>query len=441
MISKRNRRWMIGAAALIAACGGGSSPLAPTPAPSPAATRDGRFIQDIEALATDLPRLHANLFFKIPRSQFEAEVATLKTKVSTMRDAEVVAGLMRLAALPGDAHTAIYPSSYAGFRRLPIRLTFLSDGLTVTAAAPGGAALLGGVVTQIGDADAATVIERMSPLVSRDNDAWLRAMLPGYAVVPELLHAQGLVSTSDLVRIRVRKPGGDAVEASLAAVPSGQEGAFADAGPSANPPLYRQRSSENYWFTITNSNVVYVQYNRCQDAASDPMTAFAARVLAEIDRRAPTAVVIDLRGNGGGNSAVLDPLLSGLRARAYLAQSGRLFALIGENTFSSALLNAITLKRDLGAILVGDPTGGKPNGYGEVKAFTLPNSALSVSYSTRFFNAWPDGDPPSLPPDIPASLSAADYLAGRDPAMLAVEARVLRSSPATGPGLEGDSRH
>lgn len=412
------------AGSLLSGCGGGSaSLLGPSPAPPPAATRDGRFIQDIDALATDLPRLHANLFFKVTRSSFESEVSTLKTRVAEMRDAEVVAGLMRLAALPGDAHTAISPFAYAAFRRLPIRMRYLSDGLMVTSAAQGGEALLGGRVLQVGEHDQAAVMEMIAPVVSRDNEAWLRAIAPNYLAIPEILHAQRIVPDPEMVRLRVLKPDGTTAEASLPALTQGREGAFTDAS-TAPSPLYRQRNEENYWFTWASPDILYLQYNRCQNAASDPMSSFAQRVFGEVDRRATSAVIIDLRANGGGNSSVLDPLLQGLRSRAYLAQSGRLFALIGNTTFSSALLNAISLKRELGAILVGDPTGGKPNGYGEVKTFNLPNSGLSVSYSTKFFSSWPEGDPPSLTPDIPASISSADYLAGRDAGLEAITRRL-----------------
>ena len=409
--------------ACLAGCGGGPSPLAPTPAPPPAATRDGRFIQDIDALATDLPRLHANLFFRVSRGSFDSEVAALKSRVADMTDAEVVTGLMRLAALPGDAHTAISPFNYAAFRRLPIRMRYLADGLMVTSTAPGASVLLGGRVLAMGDSDTAAIMERIAPVISSDNEAWRNAMAPGYLAIPELLHGQRIVPSADTVRVRVVKADGSIAEASLSAVAAGSEGVFADAS-TVQPPLYRQRNQENYWFTLTGDNIVYMQYNRCQDSAGDPMSSFAQRVLGEIDRRAPSAVVIDLRANGGGNSSVLDPLLQGLRSRSYLAQSGRLFALIGNNTFSSALLNAISLKRELGAILVGEPTGGKPNGYGEVKSFALPNSALSVSYSTKFFSSWPDGDPPSLFPDIPAPVTSSDYLAGRDPALEAIARRL-----------------
>ena len=408
-------------ALLPTACG--SNLESPSPAPPPAATRDGRFVQDIEALAKDLPRLHANLFFKTSREAFDREVESLKTRVAEMSDPEVVTGLIRLAALPGDAHTAISPFNYAGYRRLPIRMRFLSDGLVVTSAAPGAEALLGGRVVRIGDLEVAAAIEKVGPVVSRDNEAWLRAIGPNYLVIPEILHAQRIATSPERVRIAVVLPDGANAEAELPALASGREGTFVDAS-SAPPPLYRQRGQENYWYAWTDPDVLYVQYNRCQNAPTDPMSSFARRVLDDIDRRAPRAVIVDLRANGGGDSSVIDPLLSGLRSRSSLAQSGRLFAFIGNSTFSSALMNAISLKRENGAILVGEPTGGKPNGYGEVRSFTLPNSVLSVSYSVKFFRSWPDGDPESLLPDITAAVSSSDYREGRDPAMEAVAVRL-----------------
>ncbi len=421
-------------AALAIGCGSSPAPAGPSPAPPQAATRDGRWIQDIEALAKDLPRLHLSLFFKTSRETFDREVDTLKTRVAEMRDYEVVTGLIRLAALPGDAHTAISPFTYPGFRRLPLRLRFLADGLIVTSATAAAAPLLGGRVTRIGAMEIAEVIERIGPVISRDNEAWLRAIAPNYLVIPEILHALRIVDDPERVTITVTLGDGSSRQMDLGAFPQGQEGAFTDAS-SASLPLYRQRSQENYWYTWTEKDVLLVEYNRCQDASADPMSSFARRVLDDIDRRPPLAVIIDLRQNAGGASAVIDPLFQGLRSRGFLAQSGRLFGFIGNTTFSSALLNAITLKRELGAILIGEPTGGKPNGYGEVKAFALPNSGLSVSYSTKFFRSWPEGDPDSLYPDIAAPISSDDYRDGRDPALDAVRSRVGARSARAGDAI------
>ena len=67
------------------------------------------------------------------------------------------------------------------------------------------------------------------------------------------------------------------------------------------------------------------------------------------------------------------------------------------------------------AILVGEPTGEKPNTYGEVKTIKLPNSGVEIMCTTKFFRLMTNGDPPALMPDITVvARSLEDYLAGRD---------------------------
>ena len=66
---------------------------------------------------------------------------------------------------------------------------------------------------------------------------------------------------------------------------------------------------------------------------------------------------------------------------------------------------------------MGEPTGGKPNTYGEVRTFELPNSKLVVAYSTKYFRLIKSADPPSVIPDQLIETSSADYFAGRDPVL------------------------
>ncbi len=82
------------------------------------------------------------------------------------------------------------------------------------------------------------------------------------------------------------------------------------------------------------------------------------------------------------------------------------------------MLNTVELKQKTKALTVGEPTGGKPNHYGEVKQFTLPHSGWKVSYSTKLFKAAQmEGDPDSIRPDIPVKVTGSDYFAGRDPVL------------------------
>jgi len=62
------------AALAVAVSTGCGAPLAPSPLPSPAATREGRWVQDADYLAGELARLHPNLFFHTPREEFDRTV-------------------------------------------------------------------------------------------------------------------------------------------------------------------------------------------------------------------------------------------------------------------------------------------------------------------------------------------------------------------------------
>jgi C-terminal processing protease CtpA/Prc len=143
---------------------------------------------------------------------------------------------------------------------------------------------------------------------------------------------------------------------------------------------------------------------------------FAAALSNFMDRNPVERMVIDLRLNGGGNSSIFEPLIKALSRRRDVNQTGRLFALIGRGTFSSACLNTLKLKRETKAILVGEPTGQRPNFYGEVETMTLPHSKLRVHYSTRHFRMM-DGDSPAFAPDIHVEPSSSDYASGRDPVL------------------------
>jgi C-terminal processing protease CtpA/Prc len=127
--------------------------------------------------------------------------------------------------------------------------------------------------------------------------------------------------------------------------------------------------------------------------------------------------VVDLRFNAGGDSRVVKPLIDGLKSRKSLSAEGHLYALIGPITYSSGMMAAMDFKDELHAVLVGEPTGGKPNSFGEVKRATLPNSNLTIYYPTKYFRPISDGDPESIMPDVTVRLTLEDFLAGRDPVL------------------------
>lgn len=398
---------------LAAAACGGDEP-APDPPPAPAATRDGRWIQDIDYMTGQLARLHPNLFFATPRATFDAAAEDLKAAVPRLADPDVVLGLMRLAALPGDGHTSV--QSWGGFHRLPLRLTRLADGLYVVAAEAPLAGVLGARVLAIGNVEAADLERGAAPLVSHENDAWLRVQVPNLLVITEVLAALGATDTASGARVWLQPLQGAPLALDVAArapLPALVDLTSASGAP---VPLHEQRRNENYWSTtLEDSRSVYLQYNRCQDGP-EPFGTFMARIFQTLDQGRADRLVVDVRHNGGGDSEVDNALIDGLASRPAWRRRGRLFCLISGETFSSGMWTALDLQR-LGAVTVGAPTGGKPNSPGNVRSLFLPNSRLQVSYSTSFFRLVDGSDPPSVFPELPVEPTIDDLHLGRDPVL------------------------
>ena len=131
--------------------------------------------------------------------------------------------------------------------------------------------------------------------------------------------------------------------------------------------------------------------------------------------------VFDLRHNTGGNFHRNEPLIEGIRQRPEINRPGKLFVITGRTTFSAATIAAIDLKRGTDAVLVGEPSRGRPNGYSDEKHLRLPNSGIEVNYSPLYREAMPElGDAPFLPVDLPVARSFEDYRDGHDPVMAAI---------------------
>lgn len=121
-------------------------------------------------------------------------------------------------------------------------------------------------------------------------------------------------------------------------------------------------------------------------------------------------IIVDLRGNGGGNSYVANEFLSHLNIDGYMglsgdvrygnflihnepyyytvekkenAYDGKVFILTDVFTFSSAMDFAMFFKDNNLGTVVGEASGNMPEAYGDVLSFTVPNSKLAFSVSYK----------------------------------------------------------
>ncbi len=389
---------------------------APGPHPAPADTRDARWRQDLGYLAENLAELHPKPFRSLCRAEFDLRVHELADELDTLQDHEILVHMARLVARIEDGHTRVLFENHPAFRRYPLLFERFSDGVYILAAHPAYERWLGARLVTIGDTPLEQAEREVAAVLAHDAPEYARHNLPGLLRMHEVLHALELVEDRNLGDITVETPDGARHRIAPIALKSslGVPWVTLREQRRISAPLARRNREQHYWYQyLPESRTLYCAFNRCADAPDLPFGAFSEEMF-ELARREPVdRILIDLRNNAGGNSRVLWPLVRTLRYHD-LSRRGRVFALIDGGTASSAVINAIQLQRWARAVLVGEPAGQRPNHFGEVQAFTLPNSGVTVTYSTRWFETLLD-DPPELLPDVRVHTTFADYLAGRDP--------------------------
>jgi hypothetical protein len=378
---------------------------------------------DLKSLATQLPALHKNLFFQVSRAQFNQAVADLDRDIPTLSDAEIISRMMQIVALAGDAHTSLSAQGSAfPLAQYPLRMTWFSDGLYVTQTTAPYRRALGAKLIKIGNTDVATAYTLVSSNISHENDQWVKATSPALLSSPEILFALRILPDTLTGHYEFQDRAGNQLIVDLAPVSASEKLTWFESPDPAQvtAPSYRKNPTLNYWFEYLDAaRTVYFQYNLCQNMPQLPFNQFFSQMQSFVVSHQTDRFVIDLRNNVGGDSAILQPLINALASDPGFNQSQRLFVIIGRSTISSGLLNAISLRQQTKATFVGEPTGGKPNHYGQVSSFRLSNSRLLIQYSTKFFQTTA-GDPASLFPDLNAPISSTDYFSGRDPVLEAI---------------------
>jgi Peptidase family S41 len=374
---------------------------------------------DVALLASELERLHPNLFRHLSRQRWHAAVRELARRAPVLGETELLAGLMRLAALPGgrNGHTGIFPLDERHLRPMhlvPVRGYELGGRMFVIDAFD--RALVGRQVTSIAGVPLDELAAAVRPLVSRDNASTVRGRLPHFTLTAEILDGLGYAPAGRAIAIGL--DGASSVE--LQPIESrAYVAAFRDRLGDHNPALLtpapwpaaiHPRDRRLWMGRLDGGRALYVGY----DATTMATAGFARRLAAARTRDAPERVVVDLRRNGGGNNTTYGPLVEVLATPA----AARLVVVIGRATFSAAGNLAAELRALRHAVFVGEPSGGGVDQYGDVVPVVLPATGWTVRIPTLYHDrTYGRRRRLAVEPDVAVEPAIEDVLAGRDPVL------------------------
>jgi hypothetical protein len=376
---------------------------------------------DLHTLYATLEKEHKNLYHQTSKEVFRAEYESALLSAPTLNEIDFYFTASRLAALAGDSHTSVSLTRELAqsLNVYPLQVGYVDGAWRLIVTERDQSFLLGNEILSINGVSFTEIVERARPLVSYDNEVWFRQRLSQMLNIAELYHYLGVVEhAGQALTITLDKQENYIVEPlTVEAFYQGEYSTLYDVKPrtAANPVYYRS-------LLLEQDSILFVQYNACASDSEYPIDQFIEETLQHIAKHQFKKVIVDLRYNGGGNSRLFEPMIKGLAA-LQKELNFSLDVLIGERTFSSAIMNAVQLKQRTEARLVGSETGGSVNHYGELKYFTLPNSSLVVHYSTKYFVMDKSHERGSLKPDLVIEASVDDLLNGVDTVVQAILGR------------------
>lgn len=395
-----------------------------------------KWIEDIDLLSNTLVNKHKNLFFNINKVAFEESVDNLKNMVDKLDYNDIKVEISRVIANVGDAHTAVkLPVKHI----LPMEFYWFKEGIYVVYATQEYKKIEFLKVIEINNILIEDVIDELTEIISHENKSYLKANIVNYIQAIELLYGLMIVDNVDGCIMKFESLSGEIRTEKINSIDIGKyneaknhennknnnvvnsievDKLIKDKNKKIEMPMYRRNSNENYWFEyLDQEEILYFKYNACREGEIEHIEDFIYKLINVIEKNTLKKLVIDLRNNTGGDSRLLEPFIEYIKNNKDINETDKLFVVIGRDTFSSALLNAFQFKKSTNAILIGEPTGGKPNCYGEIEKFTLPNSKFLITYSTEHYKLIDDDKCESVFPDINIELGILDFINGQDPVL------------------------
>jgi hypothetical protein len=379
---------------------------------------------DVDYLVAEAQRLNPGPTRPAFSEPFLEAAAEIRAAIPQLTDDQVLARLMRLTALLGDGHSALYGPGADGplqleARILPLKFYLFPEGLAIVGGVGPAADLAGSLVLRFGDLAAGEVLARMSAYRGVDNAMSWNWMGPQFYLGSLLLLSEVGVPVEDgAVSITVLSPEGEEHTLKIAGGTERPLRKLRTFVGSPTQPLYLTNVAVNYWMRpLPEHDALYVQFNQVRDAA-ESLDRFSGRVRETLLDSGARVLIVDVRHNNGGNNTLVRPLVRVMVEFEMRDPGNRVFVLMGRNTFSAAQNFINRVERWTDATFAGEPSSSCPNFVGEDNEIALPFSRVRGSLSNLY---WQDSDPWDdrawIEPDLPVELTLEDYLAGRNPVL------------------------
>lgn len=365
--------------------------------------------EDLEFIVKRLRERHPACISDLPptvKKAYEEEYAELSksTKVTVL---SLWQSASRVLAYLHDAHTSVRPY-YEDTKFLPLKFSWEGQRLICS-----GGEYDGYIVNRIGGVSVNELYERCKRMSSYELDTWARHIFASRIHRSDYLAFVGIKIGQEVEISLERQKDGSIINKSFAL--QKKEVAI----PEAREPFYDYSVDKE-------SGVGIFTLRECifDESYKTALKDF----FTSVKKEGVHSVIVDLRGNSGGNSLVATEFLRYLSVKSYQngsvsvrfgpimwenqprleknqqsesVFSGNVYVLTSAGTFSAAMDFATLLSDNGLCTVVGEIPGNMPSSYGDNLYFQTPNAMLAFTVSYKYFIR-PDASKSNLPllPDV-----------------------------------------
>jgi len=324
-------------------------------------------------------------FRAIEREEMDRHINEARQNALANAKDEFLLSLMRLLALPGNGHTRLIPNNAISV--LPLRFVTIGTAVRLLGAPTGFAGAIGSELISINGIPVSEIEVAAEKFLAGTRQR-KRVIGPILFAWPSALARLGLFSGSGTIEFRIRDETGRISEL----VPD-----TADCVPgSALYPRNEHGKTDAFWSPKTFLEIrdfgqrgLLMVLPSFFDPGETEFSNAISEAAERVRSRPNTPLLIDVRGNTGGNflrtMPLIDAILEGAKDR-------RVGVLVDKFTFSAAIVFVAILKHRLGARLklIGEQMGDGLTFFAEGGTIDLSTGGAVVRYSSAFHD-WAGG--------------------------------------------------
>jgi C-terminal processing protease CtpA/Prc len=336
---------------------------------------------DIQEFFSTLEQTHPHLLAQMTRTDYEAlKKQTLAGLPQQVPIADLAWRLSYAAAAFKDGHTGVYwagprltEANTQGKRFPPFWLDSENGRFFISAAIPAAtdASLTGAEIVSINGIPVTSFFQPILERISGETRTYRAALLVARQA---FWYAFSNVFAAESYPVKLRGENGETRQIDMRTVDWSEFQRLAPQRARA-PDTHLEFLDDGKVARLVIPTLVYLPERRQTEEIFD-------QAFARIRESKATDLIIDIRGNSGGDSSMGEYVLKLVRSF-----KGKTYMLTDHYDFSSAVIFADTFRDRQVGTLIGYETGGTPTHFGFPQTFSLKKSGIRFICSRRSFRA------------------------------------------------------